>query len=94
MISQELMKDLWSVAVRLCRETDASVRGKNGEHSYTPDSVVRLLLEMLSPHSGRVYDRCCGSGSMLVQSQRFVQAHGGAWILRSAGMNSSKRKRK
>ena len=44
---------------------------------YTPRSVVRLLVEMLEPYKGRVYDPCCGSGGMFVQSERFVEEHGG-----------------
>lgn len=52
-------------------------KGKDGGEFYTPRSVVNLLVEMLQPFSGRVYDPCCGSGGMFVQSARFVEAHGG-----------------
>ncbi len=52
-------------------------KGKDGGEFYTPRSVVNLLVEMLQPFSGRVYDPCCGSGGMFVQSTRFVEAHGG-----------------
>lgn len=55
----------------------ANAEGKNGGEFYTPRSVVRLLVEMLEPYRGRVYDPCCGSGGMFVQSEKFVQAHGG-----------------
>ncbi|MDB3932945.1 type I restriction-modification system subunit M [Luminiphilus sp.] len=55
----------------------ASAEGKNAGQFYTPSYVVRMLVEVLSPTSGRVYDPCCGSGGMFVQSKRFVQAHGG-----------------
>lgn len=55
----------------------ASVEGKGGGEFYTPSSVVRLLVEMLEPYEGRVYDPCCGSGGMFVQSLKFVEAHGG-----------------
>jgi type I restriction enzyme M protein len=55
----------------------ASSEGKGGGEFYTPRSVVQLLVEMLEPYHGRVYDPCCGSGGMFVQSERFVQAHGG-----------------
>jgi type I restriction enzyme M protein len=55
----------------------ASAEGKNGGQFYTPASVVRLLVEMLAPYKGRVYDPCCGSGGMFVQSEKFVEAHGG-----------------
>jgi type I restriction enzyme M protein len=55
----------------------ASAEGKGGGEFYTPQSVVRLLVEMLEPYKGRVYDPCCGSGGMFVQSEKFVLAHGG-----------------
>lgn len=56
----------------------ASAEGKGGGEFFTPQSVVRLLVEMLEPYEGRVYDPCCGSGGMFVQSEEFVKAHGGA----------------
>lgn len=62
----------------------AGAEGKRGGEFYTPRSVVRVLVEMLEPLpdpargvAGRVYDPCCGSGGMFVQSERFVQEHGG-----------------
>src|SRR5204862_660987 len=55
----------------------ASAEGKKGGQFYTPQGVVRLLVEMLAPYKGRVYDPCCGSGGMFVQSEKFVEAHGG-----------------
>ena len=55
----------------------ASAEGKGGGEFYTPASVVQLLVEMLEPYSGRVYDPCHGSGGMFVQSLRFIDAHGG-----------------
>ena len=55
----------------------AQKEGKSGGEFYTPRSIVRLLVEMLEPYEGRVYDPCCGSAGMFVQSQRFVEAHGG-----------------
>jgi len=55
----------------------ASSEGKRAGEYYTPRSVVRLLVEMLQPFHGRVYDPCCGSGGMFVQSAEFVAAHGG-----------------
>jgi type I restriction enzyme M protein len=55
----------------------AAAEGKLGGEFYTPRGVVRLLVEMLEPYDGRVYDPCCGSGGMFVQSERFVRAHGG-----------------
>jgi type I restriction enzyme M protein len=55
----------------------ASAEGKNGGQFYTPSCVVRCLVEMLGPYLGRIYDPCCGSGGMFVQSEKFVEAHGG-----------------
>jgi type I restriction enzyme M protein len=56
----------------------ASSEGKKGGEFYTPRSVVRLLVEMLAPHDrARIYDPCCGSGGMFIQSERFIEAHGG-----------------
>ncbi|MFN7835413.1 MAG: type I restriction-modification system subunit M [Burkholderiaceae bacterium] len=55
----------------------AGAEGKRGGEFYTPRSVVRVLVEMLEPFSGRIYDPCCGSGGMFVQSEKFVQEHGG-----------------
>ncbi len=55
----------------------ASAEGKKGGQFYTPRCVVRPLVEMLEPYQGRVYDPCCGSGGMFVQSERFIQEHGG-----------------
>ena len=55
----------------------ASAEGKKGGQFYTPRCVVRTLVEMLAPYDGRVYDPCCGSGGMFVQSEEFSEAHGG-----------------
>jgi type I restriction enzyme M protein len=55
----------------------ASAEGKKGGQFYTPSCVVRLLVEMLAPYKGRVYDPACGSGGMFVQSEKFVESHGG-----------------
>ena len=55
----------------------ASAEGKKGGQFYTPRCVVQVLVEMLAPYKGRVYDPCCGSGGMFVQSEAFVEAHGG-----------------
>ena len=55
----------------------AGSEGKRGGEFYTPRSVVRVLVEMLEPYKGRVYDPCCGSGGMFVQSEKFVESHGG-----------------
>ena len=53
----------------------AGTEGKKGGEFYTPRCVVRLLVEMLEPYSGRVYDPCCGSSGMFVQSVEFIEAH-------------------
>ena len=53
----------------------AGAEGKKGGEFYTPRCVVRLLVEMLEPYSGRVYDPCCGSSGMFVQSVEFIEAH-------------------
>lgn len=53
----------------------ALAEGKKGGQFYTPRSVVKLLVEMLEPYEGRVFDPCCGSGGMFVQSQKFITAH-------------------
>ena len=55
----------------------ASAEGKNGGQFYTPSCVVRVLVEMLAPYKGRIYDPACGSGGMFVQSEKFVESHGG-----------------
>lgn len=55
----------------------AGAEGKNGGQFYTPSCAVRCLVEMLAPYKGRVYDPCCGSAGMFVQSEKFVESHGG-----------------
>src|SRR5699024_4146062 len=55
----------------------ASAEGKGGGEFYTPMSVVKLLIEMLESYSECVYDACCGSGGMIVQSEKFVEEHQG-----------------
>ena len=55
----------------------ASAEGKKGGQFYTPRCVVQVLVEMLAPYKGRVYDPCCGSGGMFVQSEKFIKEHGG-----------------
>ena len=55
----------------------ASAEGKSGGQFYTPSHAVRVLVEMLAPYKGRVYDPCCGSGGMFVQSEKFIEAHAG-----------------
>ena len=55
----------------------AASEGKKGGEFYTAQSVVKLLVEMIEPYKGRVFDPCCGSGGMFVQSEKFAEAHGG-----------------
>lgn len=55
----------------------ALAEGKQGGQFYTPKSIVTLLVNMLEPYQGRVFDPCCGSGGMFVQSEKFVEAHQG-----------------
>jgi type I restriction enzyme M protein len=55
----------------------ASAEGKRGGQFYTPASIVKTLVAILAPHDGQVYDPCCGSGGMFVQSEKFIEAHGG-----------------
>jgi type I restriction enzyme M protein len=55
----------------------ADAEGKKGGQFYTPASIVGLLVQMLEPYNGRIYDGCCGSGGMFVQSEKFIEVHGG-----------------
>lgn len=55
----------------------ALAEGQKGGQFYTPESIVKLLVEMLQPYKGRVYDPCCGSGGMFVQSEKFIESHQG-----------------
>ncbi|NLE78798.1 MAG: SAM-dependent DNA methyltransferase, partial [Rhodococcus sp.] len=58
-------------------EKFARAEGKRGGEFYTPAGVVRVLVEVLEPYNGRVYDPCCGSGGMFVQTEKFIEHHGG-----------------
>ena len=55
----------------------ASAEGKKGGQFYTPKSIVKLLVEIIQPFKGRIFDPCCGSGGMFVQSEKFIEKHGG-----------------
>ncbi len=55
----------------------ASAEGKGAGQFYTPRSIVQLLVEMIEPYKGRIFDPCCGSGGMFVQSEKFIETHGG-----------------
>ncbi len=70
-------KDLLGKAYEYFLGRFASSEGKGGGEFYTPQAIVKLLVEMIEPYHGRVYDPCCGSGGMFVQSEKFVEAHGG-----------------
>ncbi len=67
-------KDVFGYVYEYFLDGFASMQGKRGGEFYTPRSVVRLLIEILRPYKGRVYDPCCGSGGMFVQSENFVLA--------------------
>ena len=69
--------DLLGRAYEYCLGKFAEQEGKNAGEFYTPACVVRTLVEVIHPYNGRVYDPCCGSGGMFVQSARFVEAHAG-----------------
>ncbi len=75
--SENRAKDILGRVYEYFLSQFASAEGKKGGEFYTPQSVVRVLVEMLAPYKGRVFDPCCGSGGMFVQSEKFVQAHGG-----------------
>ena len=70
-------KDILGRTYEYCLAQFAAQEGKNAGEFYTPSCVVRTLVEILQPFNGRVYDPCCGSGGMFVQSARFVQNHSG-----------------
>jgi len=55
----------------------AAAEGKKGGQFYTPESIVKLLVAMIEPYNGRVFDPCCGSGGMFVQSEKFILTHQG-----------------
>jgi type I restriction enzyme M protein len=73
----EKAKDLLGRVYEYFLSGFAGSEGKRGGEFYTPRYVVRLMVEMLEPYRGRVYDPCCGSGGMFVQSEKFVESHGG-----------------
>ncbi len=55
----------------------ANAEGKKGGQFYTPQSIVKLMVEMIEPYKGRVYDPCCGSGGMFIMSEKFIKSHSG-----------------
>ena len=70
-------RDLLGEVYEYFLEKFAGAEGKRGGEFYTPPSVVRVLVEVLEPTQGRVYDPCCGSGGMFVQTEKFLEAHDG-----------------
>lgn len=70
-------KDLLGRAYEYFISQFAGAEGRRGGEFFTPRSVVQTIVEMLEPHNGRVYDPCCGSGGMFVQSERFIENHQG-----------------
>lgn len=70
-------RDLMGEVYEYFLEKFARAEGKRGGEFYTPPGVVRVLVEVLEPFGGRVYDPCCGSGGMFVQTEKFIEGHGG-----------------
>lgn len=70
-------KDILGRTYEYCLGKFAEQEGKNAGEFYTPACIVRTIVEILQPTNGRVYDPCCGSGGMFVQSSRFIEAHSG-----------------
>lgn len=77
MIEHGSEKDILGRTYEYCLSMFAEQEGKRGGEFFTPSCVVRTLVEVLKPFKGRVYDPCCGSGGMFVQSAKFVDAHQG-----------------
>lgn len=77
MVSHENDKDILGRTYEYCLTRFAEQEGKLAGEFFTPASVVRTLVEVLRPYSGRVYDPCCGSGGMFVQSAKFIESHQG-----------------
>ena len=76
-MSDQNEKDLLGRAYEYCLSQFASLEGKNAGEFYTPSCIVKTIVEILQPFKGRVYDPCCGSGGMFVQSAQFVANHQG-----------------
>lgn len=70
-------QDMLGRVYEYCLSMFAEAEGKRGGEFYTPACVVRTLVEVMRPYHGRVYDPCCGSGGMFVQSAKFIEAHQG-----------------
>jgi type I restriction enzyme M protein len=76
-VSGQHAKDLLGQVYEYFLGQFASAEGKKGGQFYTPVSIVGTLVAVLAPHQGKVYDPCCGSSGMFVQSEKFIEAHGG-----------------
>ncbi len=77
MIEHGNSKDILGRTYEYCLSQFAAQEGKNAGEFYTPACIVQTLVEVLKPYNGRVYDPCCGSGGMFVQSAKFIENHGG-----------------
>ena len=77
MIEHGSEKDILGRTYEYCLSMFAEQEGKRGGEFFTPSCIVRTLVEILQPYKGRVYDPCCGSGGMFVQSAQFVENHSG-----------------
>ncbi|UZE92476.1 MAG: SAM-dependent DNA methyltransferase [Methanosarcinales archaeon] len=75
--SENRSKDLLGRVYEYFLGQFADAEGKKGGQFYTPRSIVKLLVAMIEPYRGRIFDPCCGSGGMFVQSEKFIEAHGG-----------------
>ncbi|TGE23950.1 SAM-dependent DNA methyltransferase [Hymenobacter aquaticus] len=75
--SGHMSKDLLGRVYEYFLGQFADAEGKKGGQFYTPGSIVRLMVEMLEPYQGRIYDGACGSGGMFVQSDKFIEEHRG-----------------
>jgi len=74
---QDGQKDILGRVYEYFLNKFAEKEGKGGGEFYTPKSVVKTLVEMIEPYKGRIYDPCCGSGGMFIQSERFLEEHQG-----------------
>ena len=77
MVEHGSSKDILGNAYQYCLRKFAEQEGKLAGEFFTPECVVKTLVEVLQPFNGRVYDPCCGSGGMFVQSARFIENHSG-----------------
>lgn len=70
-------KDILGRTYEYCLSKFAEAEGKNAGQFYTPSCIVKTIVEIIEPYKGRIYDPCCGSGGMFVQSQKFIENHSG-----------------